>query len=360
MSASEIIRLVLAVGLVVFLVLWRSGFREWLKEHKKGQRKQEEEQKRAAEKKQARQKALQVKEEYQRRTSQVLKLNLEGLEQKSVGAGSGAIWYLEGGVGNQGPTVLLLHGFAGQKEDWSEFAKFLLRANCYVIAPDLPGFGQNAKNPEGNYEVTTQTKRIRAFAKALDLERVHLVGSSLGGTVAAALTYGAPDQILSLTLIEPFGVRVPYETELDKMLAKERNPLTIANPAAYDNLLGFLFETPPAMSESLKQHLGDEAAKHREFYLKMWPQIRGGDRAHLLDLLMPEIKKKTLVIQGGKSRVVHPATADIIHGMVRGSQTFVLAECGHLPAVEEPEATARRFIEFLNEDGAVATATGAT
>ncbi len=352
MSASEIIRIVLAVGLVVFLVLWRLGFKEWLKDRKKSQRKQEADQKRAAEQKKAKQKAQQQKDEYLRRTSQVLKLNLEGLEQKSVVAGGSTIWYLEGGVANQGSTVLLLHGFAGQKEDWSEMANYLLRAGYYVVAPDLPGFGQNVKNPEGNYQVTAQAKRIRAFAKALDLERVHLAGASLGGSVAAALAYGAPDQVSSLTLIEPFGVRVPYETELDKMLAQGRNPLTIANPAAFDNLLGFLFETVPPMPEALKKHLADEAAKHRDFYLKMWPQIRGGERAHLLDLLLPELKPRLLVIQGAESKVIHPATPDIIQGTVRSAQTCVIAGCGHLPAIEKSEETANRLLEFLSEDHA--------
>ena len=245
--------------------------------------------------------------------------------------------------------MLLLHGFAGQKEDWNAFAQPLLEKNLHVVAPDLPGFGENVKNPDANYEVTTQAKRIRAFANALELERFHLVGSSLGGTIAAAYVYGAADQVLSLTLIEPFGVRVPYESELDKYLARGVNPLAVANSAAYDNLLGFLFETPPALPEALKQHQAEQAAVHRGFYLKMWPQIRGGERAHLLDLLLPELNKKTLVIQGEKSKVVHPATVQIICNMVRGSRAATIEGCGHLPAVEKPQETARHFLQFLRE-----------
>ena len=69
----------------------------------------------------------------------------------------------------------------------------------------------------------------------------HLVGHSVGGSIAAAVAYGASQEVASLTLIEPFGVRVPYQSKLDEILAQERNPMVIATPTAYDNLLGFVF-----------------------------------------------------------------------------------------------------------------------
>jgi len=358
MTMFEIIRLVLAGILIIGFVAWRLGLKSVLKEAKQKKRQQEAFAQRKARAEEARTRAQQENEARIRRTSQILKLDLQGLMQKSVQAAGLELWYLEGGVVNRGPTVLLLHGFDSRKEDWNEFAGPLLQAGLHVVAPDLPGFGQNAKAPDLGYDVTSQAKRIRAFAGALELQRFHLVGSSLGGSIAAALTYGAPDQVASLTLIEPFGVRVPYESQLDQVLERGFNPLTISTPEAYDNLLGFLFETPPAMSDAVKRHHAEEAAAHRDFYLKMWPQFRGGERAYLLDLLLPEIKVKTLAIQGLKSKVTHPATGQIIANMVRGAQVVEIPECGHLPAVEKPAETAEVFLKLIRENlpGAAAAA----
>lgn len=349
MTTSEVIRLVLIVALVVFLIAWRLGVREWWKESKEEKKQQEEDARQAERREAAREKARRAEQARDRRTSQILKLDLEGLAQKSIDAAGMKLWYLEGGETNRGPTVLLLHGFASRKEDWRGLALPLLQAGCHVVAPDLPGFGQNVKDPDANYEVTTQAKRMRAFTRARELGELHLVGSSLGGAVAAAYAYAAADEVQSLTLIETFGVRVPYESELDRYLARGINPLTVATPEAYDNLLGFVYEAPPELPAALKQHLAREAAANRDFYLKMWPQIRGGERAHLLDLLLPEIKARMLVVQGEKSKVVHPSTAQMIANMVRGTSCVMVEGCGHFPAAEKPEETARHLIRFLTE-----------
>lgn len=350
MSMSEIVRLVLAGGLIVFLVGWRMGLRQHLKERRENKRKLEAEEQKKASLEEARRRAQQEKEATARRTSQILRIGLQGLAQKSVEAAGLETWYLEGGVANRGPSVLLLHGFASCKEDWNVFAGPLLEAGFHVVAPDLPGFGQNAKDPDLSYEVTTQAKRIRALVKELEIEGFHLAGSSLGGSIAAALTYGAPDLVSSLTLIEPFGVRVPYESGLDQALARGVNPLVVSAPEDYDALMGFLFETPPAIPDTVKHLRARDAVDHRDFFLKMWPQICGGERAHLLDLLLPEIRRKTLVIQGAKSKVTHPATAAIIANMVRGALVVEIPDCGHLPAVEKPEETARHFLRFVEEE----------
>lgn len=350
MTTSEIVRVVIIIVLLVFLVAWRGGLKERWKESKQKRRQEEEDKAKVEAKTAARAKAQRQEAARVRRTSQILKLDLEGLEQKSVEVTGRRLWYLEGGIANPGATVLLLHGFAGQKEDWNAFSAPLLHRRLHVVAPDLPGFGQNDKVEDQNYEVTAQAKWIRAFVKALDLGRFHLVGSSLGGAIAAAYCYAAPDQVSSLALIEPFGVRVPYESELDRYLSRGINPLTVATPEAFDNLLAFLHETVPAIPEPVRRHRAREAVLHRDFYLKMWPSIRGGERAHLLDLLLPEIKKNVLVIQGQKSQVIHPATVEAVKTMVRDAASVVIPDCGHLPAVERPEETARHFLRFIGAD----------
>lgn len=348
MSDSEIFRAVLAVILVTVVIAKRAGFFKWLEERKSDRKKEQEQQLRREERQEMVRMEQQKRELKKRQTAEILQRSVQGLFQRSMRIGGMEVWYLMGGP-EAGPRVLLLHGFAGDKENWAEMGAQLVEKGYRVVAPDLPGFGQSSKEADQIYDVTTQVKRIRGFAHTLELGKLHLVGCGLGGAIAAGFAYSAPDEISSLTLIEPFGVRVPYPSELDQWLAEQRNPLVIAGPAAYDNLLGFLFFDPPAMEESVKQVRAEQAAKLRMFYLKMWKEIYHGERAKILDLLLPEMKVKTLVILGAESKVVHPATAQAIREMMPTAQVVVLEACGHFPMVEKPGETLQAFLGHAGE-----------
>ena len=347
MTTSEKIRVILIIILILIYLAKRYDLLGKMRQ-KKHQRERQDARQRAREQRRERRKeAIEQQAEKKTQTAEILKRGLGRLQQKSARVAGQEIWYLEGGARPDADTILLLHGFAGDKENWAEAGQLLIDRGYHLLAPDLPGFGQNQKHPELPYDVTSLTKRVRSFVQKTGLESFHLVGHSVGGSVAAAIAYSAPDQVASLTLIEPFGVRVPYETELDKLLAQKRNPMVIATEMAYDNLLGFVFHQPPEIPPALKQHRARQAAKNRVFYLKMWQQIREGERAYLLDLLLPVIKARTLVLQGASSRVVHPATPGVIQAMMSDARVAVIEDCGHFPMVERPQETVDHILEFL-------------
>ncbi len=341
------VRLILFVLVFIVFVAVRKG---WVKKFKESRRHKAEAevQKQRQEAKQARLREARERQDLERRkTAEILVRAAPGLRQKSVTAAGQVIWYLEEGRADA-PTVLLLHGFAGAKEDWAEVAKRLVEAGFRVVAPDLPGFGQNLIDPDRPHDVTTQVKRIRAFAQQLGLGRLHVAGCSIGATIAAAYAYSTAGDVASLSLIEPFGVRVPYPSELDQMLEQGRNPLVIANPQAYDNLLGFLYATVPDLPPGLQQHRAEQAAKNRVFYLRMWKEVRHGERAYLLDLLLPEIQVQTLVLLGGESKVIHGATAEAVRAMMPDrARVAVIDGCGHFPMVERPAETSEHLLALL-------------
>lgn len=269
-----------------------------------------------------------------------------GLEQKAVVIGEAAVWYLEGGAGDGRASVVLLHGFGGDKEQWIPLTGHLLAAGYHVIAPDLPGCGQSAKDAEAAFDITTLTRHIRVLVHRLGLESYHLVGSSIGGTIAASIAYAAKEQVRTLTLIEPFGVQVPYESELAKLLAQGRNPLIIATPAAYANLQGFLFSTPPP-NDPYRHQRAKRAAEDRLVNLKIWQDLCEGERARILDLVLPEVTTQTLILQGAESKVIHPATGELIQSLMRRARAVSIAGCGHLPMIEKPDETATALLEML-------------
>ena len=340
------VRLLIVAICVILLVLKRSGFFEWMKEKSEKKARQAAKEEKKAQIQEQRRRAAERRDRKELQTAEILRqsVQVQGLGQKSVEVAGLDLWYLDSGK-RDGPTALLLHGFGGDKENWAAFASPLLEKGFRVVAPDLPGCGQNAKK-EMSFDVTQQTKRIRAFARTLGLSGLHLVGCSMGGTIAAAWAYGAPTEIRSLTLIEPFGIGVPYSSELDEWLKQDRNPLVIATPAAYDNLLGFLYAQPPEMSEKLKGHRAEQTAMHRSHYVKMWQEVYQGERAKLLDLLLPELKVPALLLLGAKSRVVHPGTAQAAETLLPGIRTAVLEDAGHFAMVDQAPAAAAHFLAF--------------
>jgi pimeloyl-ACP methyl ester carboxylesterase len=275
----------------------------------------------------------------------------QAIEERFVSVGRSQMAYLAGS--KKGPTVLLLHGFAADKEHWLEVIPHLEKAGYHVVAPDLPGFGANFRDPTGQYDAAALARQVRTFAKAADLGMFHLVGHSIGSIVAASYAYAFPVELASLTLIEPLGLTTPAESDLDKSLAKGRNPLLIASAAGYDNLLAFVTATPPAWNPKVKKKRAEALAADRGFYDEVWSKLLQGDRGKLLDLLLPELQVRTLAVFGGKSRVVHPMTAKMVEKRLeeKGAQTVVIPGCGHWPMVEKPAELAAALIGFWKTAG---------
>src|SRR3546814_6124508 len=94
-------------------------------------------------------------------------------------------------------------------------APYLTR-DYHVIAPDLPGFGQNERNPDLAYDLQAQTARLKAFADTLGLSRPHVGGNSMGGWIALRYAIEYPDALASLILLNNAGVNGANESELQK------------------------------------------------------------------------------------------------------------------------------------------------
>ena len=100
-------------------------------------------------------------------------------------------------TGGGAETVLLVHGNGDEADTWRHV--FIpLAARYRVIALDLPGFGRS--NPRGDGSVRTLARALEDFLDALRVERVHLVGSSLGAVICALFAAHHPARALSLTL----------------------------------------------------------------------------------------------------------------------------------------------------------------
>ncbi len=272
------------------------------------------------------------------------------LEERVVPIGKGQISYL-GGTKPGASTVLLLHGFAADKEIWLDLFPLLEQAGYQVVAPDLPGFGSNFPDPDGQYDAASLAKQIRTFARQAGLVSFHLVGHSVSAIVAASYAYAFPTEVATLTMIEPLGITTPADSDLDRQLKNHRNPLLIAKPEAYDQLLAYVTVTPPTMPAARKRRRAETLVNDRPCHQLVWSKLLEGDRRNLLDLLLPELKKRTLGIFGAKSKVVHQQTAKMLELRMPDARTAILPDCGHWPMVEKPKEVAELLVSFFRGGG---------
>lgn len=269
-----------------------------------------------------------------------------GMVRKSIVV-DGRNWpYLEGGDASK-PLLLLVHGFAGDKDNWSMIAPYLTR-DYHVIAPDLPGFGENERNPDLAYDLQAQTARLKAFADALGLSRPHVGGNSMGGWIALRYAIEYPDALASLTLLNNAGVNGANESELQKQAANEDyNPLVLANLEDADRLVAMVVHKPPHIPSRLKPVLYADGLKYRDQLDTIFWVIATEGRDHPLNDRLGEVKVPTLIIWGRHDKLLDVSCVPVLEAGIAGSVSHIFEHVGHVPMIEDPKATAAVMKGFL-------------
>ncbi len=107
-------------------------------------------------------------------------------------------------LAGQGPVLLLIHGIGDSSATWRTVLPQL--ADEYtVLAPDLLGHGASDK-PRGDYSVAGYANAMRDLLTVLDIDKVNVIGHSLGGGVAAQFAYEYPERFERLVLVSTGGV----------------------------------------------------------------------------------------------------------------------------------------------------------
>ena len=195
---------------------------------------------------------------------------IEARDVQAVGAGSGG-----GGTraGAGSGTVVLVHGYAGDASTWAALTAALTRAGKTVIAPDLPGHGQDRTTPQNTNDlIHALTPRLSALGP------VHLVGHSLGAFVAAHIAAAQPSRIASLTLIAPAGLGREIDTAFVQGMAHASTAGELAH------LLRRLGPKAATLSPDALQTMADGLAQGR---LRPLADALAGPLGQKIDILAP-------------------------------------------------------------------------
>lgn len=266
-----------------------------------------------------------------------------GLERHEVQVEDHTWVYLEGG---EGETILLLHGFGGDKDRWGTFLA-AFSGSYRLIVPDLPGFGENSRIHSASYDIASQVKRLNRFVETMGLSKFHLVGISMGGYISAFYAGEYPQKVKSLALMDAAGVRSRIPSHFWQCYKNEgKVVLLYKTPQEFDEFMSVLFYRPPWVPGRLKAYLAQKGAYHHEFRKKVLEDMAKCG-FYLLEDRLPGIRAKTLIIWGANDRIIHVSSVEKFKKGLKNSRTVIIDKCGHVPYFEKPGETKRAYGDFL-------------
>jgi len=275
-----------------------------------------------------------------------LERGMAGMKPGTVQVGNQTIAYLE--RPGTGETVVLLHGFGADKDNWPRFVRHLPK-EYRVIALDLPGHGDSSRLYSETYTIGFITNGIAQAVDALKLSRFHLAGNSMGGYVTMLYSISHPDRVLTACLIDTAGIASPQKSDREIALEKGKNILIVSTDKDFDELLGYAFYSRPFLPWPVKPVLAKKAVAANAFNLKMWREIAPSKDDFDFTNRLPGIKAPVLVIWGDHDRITHVSAEKVIQEHLPCAESVVMKECGHMPMVERPGETAGYYIDFLKK-----------
>jgi len=266
-----------------------------------------------------------------------------GLTKNQIKIDDQNIVYLEGG---KGPTILLLHGYTANKDNWTRFAGYLTK-DYHVVIPDIPGYGESSKLMDSSYDLSHQISRLHKFAEALKLKNFHIAGNSMGGFFAGTYAARYPDEIISVGLFDAAGVTSLEKSEVIRMMEKGENPLVLKDSSDMSRLFALVFANPPSLPYPLKKVMVQTALANRKIYEKELKEMNPDFRS--LEKELPNIKVQTLILWGDQDKVLDVSSVPVFEKGLINHKTVIIKDCGHLPMVEKPQETATHYIEFIKD-----------
>lgn len=262
------------------------------------------------------------------------------LERKEIELPGGLRYvYLEGG---QGEPLMLLHGFGGNKDNFTRSARYLT-PHYRVIIPDHIGFGESSRPAAADYTAAAQADRLRLLAQALGIRTIHLGGNSMGGQIAMAYAARYPKEVGSLWLLNPAGAWSAPRSELaDMVLGSGRNPLIARSEDEFAETFDFVMNDPPFVPRPILDVFAQERIRNAELEERIFVKIATDS----IEQRVKGLETPTLIVWGDRDRVIHVGTADVLHKLMPRSQVIVMPGIGHIPMIERPRQSAEDYLRF--------------
>ena len=256
-------------------------------------------------------------------------------------AGSTALHIADSGVGEK--CVVLLHGYLESMYVWDDFA-LLLTSSVRVITVDIPGHGiSEVKGEVHTMEMVADV--LHQMLKSLEIERVTMVGHSMGGYVALAFCARYPEQLDGLVLLsstpnpDTEAKRENRRREIALVRAGKKDALARVAPEA-----GFAEQN----RRRLRSYIDDLTECVHITEDDGIVALLGGmmERADQNEMLRKSAVPQFFIL-GKKDGYIPVEVAEEIVANHPQAQVAWLEESGHMGFIEEPEVCAEALLKFV-------------
>ena len=235
-----------------------------------------------------------------------------------------------------GPLVLFLHGIRGNRRNWS--AQLDAFSKHYRAAAwDARGYGDSDDHP-GALQFDYFGGDVLRVAEHFGVQKLHLVGLSMGGRIARNVALRWPERVQSLTLVSTSPGFDAMSVENVKRFVTERRT---QSPESARKLLGS--RARPGAFEELWQSI---SAMREDSYRKTLEASVAQDRGAPIE----NIRAPTLVVSGDEDNVYPPEMARDVARRIPGAQLVMIEGAGHLLNLEQPERFNQVVMDFINRN----------
>ena len=248
------------------------------------------------------------------------------------------------------PTVVMLHGFTGSKENWYPLAA-ALQGRYRLLIPDLPGWGESERKPGTVYGFTQQAANVDAFIRALSPGKpVVLLGHSMGGGIAAVAAARYPQDIAKVGLLDAAGVRFKDNAfGLDVLAGK--NPFGVEDDASLQRYIDIVFHDAkakpwlpwPASTALIRKRRADAAFEQGvlDRIGRSAESLLPGDEA-------VRIRQPALLLWCRQDAVIDPSAMGLYAQRIPQARTVLLDGCGHMSLMERPREVAEAVVKLID------------
>lgn len=267
------------------------------------------------------------------------------------------IFYREAGVdcATAKSPALLIHGLGAHGSTWNRVVPAWARVR-HLIIPDLPGHGRSGTGGRASYRVFYYARIMIGLLDALGVEKAALVGHSLGGAVAIAMSLSHPERVERLALIDAAGldpIGIPWRTRWAFV------PSAIATwfgvSPSERQIARFLAKAKMTTFADGEKVAADFATPAPDRKAAIRTAVRLVTDSRRLYQSLPEVNLPTLSVFGSDDTLFSaPVARTATHLLPRG-QFVELAGVGHSPMLDAPDVLSEAIVPFLNESATVKT-----
>lgn len=273
-----------------------------------------------------------------------------GLSQASVQVGDHRwVYAYSDDAPADAPTIVMLHGFTGSKENWYRVAA-LLQGRYRLLIPDLPGWGQSQRRPGADYGFVAEAERVAAFLRTRAPGRpVVLLGHSMGGGIVPLVAAHHPASVSRIGMLAAAGVRF-RDNQFGKDVLAGHNPFGVEDARTLRRYLDILFassQAQPWIPWPVSEVVIAKRRHDARFEQSVLDRIGRSDERFAPASAARNVRQPALLLWCRQDEVIDASAMELFAALMPQARKVLLEGCGHMSLMEQPENVASAIEELI-------------